>query len=125
MYWNCIDDNEKAQSRDELLQNYSHLIERYIIYHQGNTKAELRKIQFKRVHFAFLDGAHTYKNVMNEYETLKNKQIKGDIIFFDDYTSSMFPGIVKAVDEICSQYKYDKHVIRSDNNRAYVIARKL
>lgn len=125
MYWNCIDDNDRAKSRAELLSDYNDLIERYIVYHQGDTQAELYKIQFTRVHFAFLDGAHTYKNVMSEYETIRDKQQKGDIVFFDDYTQTMFPGIVKAVDEICNKYGYKKQVIRSEDNRAYVVAEKL
>ena len=47
-----------------------------------------------------------------------------DIIFFDDYNTIMFPGVVEAVDEICEKYSYSKEIIDIGNDRAYVIATK-
>ena len=125
MFWNCIDDHEGKKTRAELLLNYNKLIERYIIFHHGNTKTELKKVQMPRVHFAFLDCGHEYHFVMNELATVYDKQQKGDIIFFDDYTPKIFPGVVRAVDEICEKYKYSKEVITISNERGYVIAEKL
>lgn len=125
MYWNCIDDLEGKKTRAELLNNYNDLIERYIIFYQGNTKIELPKIQTPRIHFAFLDSAHDYYYLMSEFMNIKDKQIKGDIIFFDDYTPKMFPGVVKAIDEICEKHNYSKQIITISNARGYVIAEKL
>ena len=125
MYWNCIDDNEGKKTRQELLKPYSKLTEKYIIFHQGNTKTELPKLQTDRVHFAFLDNAHNYYYLMSEFQNLREKQQKGDIIFFDDYTPKMFPGVVKAIDEICDKYNYSKEIITISQERAYVIAEKL
>ncbi|MES2064469.1 MAG: class I SAM-dependent methyltransferase [Bacteroidota bacterium] len=124
MYWNCIADENGPQTRQQLLNSYKELLDEYIIFHQGDSKFELKKVSFPRIHFAFLDGAHTYKYVMHEFEIVKDKQLKGDIIFFDDYTPNIFPGIVKAVDEICEEYKYHKKVITVSNQRGYVIAQK-
>ena len=45
--------------------------------------------------------------------------------FFDDYTPKLFPGFVKAIDEICQKYNYSKEVITIGEQRAYVIAEKL
>ena len=53
------------------------------------------------------------------------KQLKGDVIFFDDYTPNMFPGVVKAIDEICEKYNYSKQVMTISEQRACVIAEKL
>ena len=125
MYWNCIDDNEGKKTRAELLKPYSGLTEKYIIFHQGNTKTELPKLQTDRIHFAFLDSAHDYYYLMSEFQNLKDKQQKGDMRFFDDYTPKMFPGVVKAVDEICEKHNYSKQIITVSDTRAYVIAEKL
>ena len=62
---------------------------------------------------------------MSEFLNIKDKQQKGDIIFFDDYTPKIFPGVVKAVDEICEKYNYSKEIITISDARAYVIAVKL
>ena len=125
IFWNCIDDHEGKKTRAELLKNYTHLTERYLIYHQGSTRIELKKVQMDRIHFAFLDATHEYDYLMTEFQYLKTKQQKGDIVFFDDYTSKLFPGVVKAVDEICKKYNYSKEIITISEQRAYVIAKKL
>jgi len=125
MYWNYIDDHEGKKTRAELLQEYKNLTGKFIWFHQGNTKTELPKLQTDRVHFAFLDSAHEYYYLMDEFLQIKDKQQKGDIVFFDDYTPKLFPGVVKAVDEICKKYNYSKRVITVSNERAYVIAEKL
>lgn len=125
MYWNCIADEQGSQTRSKLLKNYDSLIENFIIFHQGDTKLELKKVYIPRVHFAFLDGMHTYEYVLREFDYLKGKQQNGDIIFFDDYTPSQFPGIVKAVDEICAKHGYSKRVITVSSQRGYVIVQKM
>lgn len=125
MFWNSISDIENgSQTRAELLNNWKNLCQKYILFHQGNTRIELPKIHLDRIHFAFLDGAHTYDDVMFEFDQIKNKQNSGDIIVYDDYNYKKFPGIVKAVDEICKNNNYNKEIISSLNNRSYVVAIK-
>ena len=46
------------------------------------------------------------------------------MIVFDDYNKKEFPGLVKAVDEICIKYAYDRHDIKPHSDRKYVIATK-
>jgi len=125
MYWNCISDSTGKKTRAELLENYKNLLERYIIFHQGNTKIELKKVQFTRINFAFLDSAHDYYYLMEEFKNVYDKQQKGDVIFFDDYTPKLFPGVVKAINQICEEYNYSKEIITINDSRAYVIAEKL
>ena len=72
------------------------------------TFIQLKKVGLQRVNFAFLDGAHSYKDVFFEFNILKIHQKKGDMIIFDDYNKESFPGIVRAVDEICSKFSYEK-----------------
>jgi hypothetical protein len=61
---------------------------------------------------------------MYEYGLIKDRQKAGDIIFFDDYTPQFFPGVVRAVDEICDRYGYEKRMIAVSEQRGYVIAHK-
>jgi len=124
MIWNCIDDHGGPKSRSQILSHWQGLIDRYILFHQGYSKVELPKVQFDRVHFAFLDGAHGYQDVMSEFYQIKDKQQSGDIIIYDDYNKVQFPGLVRAVDEICSKYSYMRADIKPDSDRAYVIAIK-
>ncbi len=124
MYWNCIDDHKGKHTRAELLHKYKPLTDKYITYIQGNTMLSIPKVKTQRVHFAFLDSAHEYGYLMAEFFNIKEKQLKGDMIFFDDYTPKLFPGVVKAVDEICTTYNYLKEIIIINENRAYVIAQK-
>jgi hypothetical protein len=84
----------------------------------------LPKIYTERVHFAFLDGAHTYNDLIFEFNQIKNKQKPGDIIVYDDYNHKKFPGIVMAIDEICINNNYNKEVIMSSSERGYVISVK-
>tara|TARA_B100001057_G_C22658887_1_gene875162 strand:- start:41 stop:877 length:837 start_codon:yes stop_codon:yes gene_type:complete len=125
IYWNCVTDHTDGPlSREELLEPWNDLISKYIIFHQGYSTIELKKIALQRINFAFLDGAHSYQDVFFEFNMIKNRQLNGDIIIFDDYNEKLFPGIVKAVDEICSKYDYEKKIIKSFDSRSYVIAKK-
>ena len=97
MFWNCAADHTNGdQSRHNLLNDWADLTERYIIFMQGFTKHILPKISLTRINFAFLDGAHTYKDVMFEFNAISKRQKNGDIIVFDDYNEKHFPGIVKS-----------------------------
>ena len=124
MYWNCIADREGPSSREELLLEYKQYIEDYMIFVQGDSRMQLGKISVPRVNFAFLDGAHTYAYVLDEFSFIKDKQERGDIVFFDDYTPRHFPGVVRAVDEICSKYNYTREIITISDQRGYVVAVK-
>ena len=99
------------------------LVERYVVFAQGDSARALPRLGVARVNFAFLDGHHTYPYVMREFEWLRPRQRPGDVVVFDDYTDT-FPGVIRAVDEICDRFGYHRHVVRSLDSRAYVVARK-
>jgi predicted O-methyltransferase YrrM len=124
MYWNCVDDWDGPKTRAELLEPWRDLIEDYVIFHQGDTRLELPKIQAERIHFAFLDGSHDYKDLMFEFEQIRQRQLPGDIVVYDDYTPEKFPGVVKAVDEICHNHEYHTIKLQFNTMRGYVIAIK-
>jgi len=123
MYWGCIKDHDGVRSREQLLCDYEDYLNR-IIFIQGDTIINVSKFSAKRVNFAFFDGGHEYKDVINDFQLVINKQEKGDIVVFDDYTPGLFDGIVKAVDEICVKYGYEKQIVMAGDRRGYVIATK-
>lgn len=87
----------------------------------------MKKLQLSRVHYAALDGAHTYEDIHLEVASLQNKQQPGDMIFFDDYTLTQFPEVVKAIDEVCEKYQYSQEVLKCSEgpDKGYVVAVKL
>jgi len=127
MYWNCAADHtEGEQTRSNLLSNWNDFSERYIIFIQGFSKHVLPKIALTRINFAFLDGAHTYDDVMFEFNTVSKQQKKGDIIVFDDYNEKSFPGIVKAVNLIANGMGYEIKIVHNQKTqRDYAIAKKM
>ena len=125
MYWNTISDLEGKKTRKELLKSWEKLIEDYIIFFRGDTRITMPRVFMERINFVFLDGAHTFKDVIKEYSHIKNRQKKGDIIIFDDYSELNFKGIVTAANKICDKYGYEKKIINSLDARAYLLATKI
>ena len=122
--WNCIRDADGPRTRAALLQDYAPLLERYVMFHRGDTKRELAKVTFPRINFAFLDSVHRYEHVMAEFASVRGCQLPGDILFFDDYTPDSYPGVVKAADEICRVHQYSTTVVEANSRRRYLIAEK-
>jgi Methyltransferase domain len=125
IYWNCIDDCDMAKrTRMELLAPWSDLVQNHLLFVQGDTRLELPKVRASRVNFAFLDGAHTYEDVMFEFEQINYLQRTGDVIVYDDYNFDQFPGLVEAVDHICAKFGYSRVDISAHAGRGYVVAKK-
>jgi predicted O-methyltransferase YrrM len=122
MYWNCVDDFEGPHSRAELLRRWHDLVEAHILFHQGDTLREIPKLHQSRIHLAYLDGQHTYQHVLEEFGHVEPRQQSGDVVVFDDYSERSFPGVVRAVDELCARHGYEPEVIRISPTRAYVVA---
>ena len=84
----------------------------------------LQRVNLGRVHFAFLDGAHTHTDVIFEFRQVAGRQRPGDIVVFDDYTPCQYPGLVKAVDDVCNSYNYAPKKLFAHSGRGYVVAIK-
>jgi hypothetical protein len=125
MFWNCIDDHEGPKTRSELLRPWRELVSRYIFFQQGDSKLSLNKVAADRIHFAFLDGSHTYDDVIFEFKKIKDFQLSGDIVVYDDYNEDQFPGLVKAVNFICENFRYKAEVIFAYDRRGYVVTTKI
>lgn len=127
IFWNSITDHHRGIiSRAQLLENWNDLIERYIIFLKGTTKDILKRFKLQRVHFAFLDANHTFEDVMFEFNKISKSQKSGDIIVFDDYNALDYPGVFRAVNYIENNLGYNLiKILNSNNNRGYVIAKKI
>ncbi len=122
-YWNCIDDLSGKKTREELLSPWSEET-RLITFVHGKIKNILDHLGCSRIHFAFLDATHAYKDVKAEFDYVSKRQNKGDCIVFDDVTDALFPGVVKAVKEIESSKEYSISYISLSDQRGYAIATK-
>ncbi len=125
LFWNCIDDRDGMKSRKELLTPWRELTTRYVVFLWGESRALLPSVSMDRVHFAFIDAGHDFETVMFEFGHVGPRQQAGDTIVFDDVTPKQFPGIVRAVDEICSRHRYARRDITTSEDRGYVVATKL
>ncbi len=124
MYWNCIDDHDGAKTRQELLSPWKDIVDPYIIFIESDSRIGINRTSMGRVNFAFLDGAHSYDDLIIEFDMVQRLQRKGDVIVFDDYNPTLFAGIVKGVDVGCEKWGYSKTILKSRDDRAYVIAVK-
>lgn len=121
IYWNCISDIKGKKNRFELLEKWKDLNQKYINYYEGFSKKILEKhLKQNRVHFAFLDGSHTYVDVRLEFKFVSERQLKNDIIIVDDY-DLQYPGLIKAVNELSQTFNYSLELISSESNRTYAI----
>ena len=72
-----------------------------------------------RIHFAFIDGKHSYTAVKEEIQLLKNRQMQGDIAIFDDL---QIPGVDQAV-TLSSGYALT--FVEAKQDRRYAIATRI
>ena len=125
IFWNSISDHKMGKiTRRTLLAKWQNFIDKFIIFLSGDSRVVIDSLNLSRVHFAFLDGCHTYEDVVYEFSKINNHQISGDIIVFDDYTPNTYDGVVKAVDEICQKFSYSKQIIFLNDKRSLLIACK-
>lgn len=124
MYWNCIDDHERAKSRRELLAPWQRLAARVVFLH-GRTEEMMPRLNLTRVNVAFLDASHTARDVMFEFNCIVGAQKAGDLMVFDDYTPERFPGVVAAVDRIERDYcsGADRLVAHAERGYACLVRR--
>ena len=123
-YWNCLRDIDGPSSRSELLSKWQDEINQ-IIFIEGFSQSLLPKLGLERIHFAFLDGQHKKENILEEYSVIKNKQKKGDQIFFDDVSKEAFPGIYNALKIIENKNEYKIEYLNFTNERGYAVATRI
>ena len=106
---------QKTVTIHECLHEWKHLKDRYIKLMNGDSNKIINKLDnnIKRINFAFLDGAHYYKDLKHELDLTEKKQQTGDIIVCDDYTKTQFPEIVKSIDEFLESGEYESKIFYS------------
>jgi len=124
MIWNCIDDIEGPKSREELLNPWSNNLQN-IEFIRGKSNKVLKKLNLNRVNFCFLDAVHKFEDLKIEFNYVSEKQLKGDIIIFDDVTIDKFNQVVEFVKKIENEKKYSINFLSSSDERGYAIAKKL
>ena len=124
MFWGCISDFNGERTREELLSKWNKELSNIIFIH-GWTNEILNKLGLIRINFAFLDAQHTKDAVIKEFEFINKRQMKGDIVFFDDVTPNLFKGVCDAVEQIEINYPYKIQYLPFDFNRGYAIATKI
>ena len=122
--WNCIDDIDGPRTRSKLLEYWKDELSN-ITFIQGWTGETIYKLGIERINFAFLDAQHTKKDVLNEFNFVAKRQMKGDIIFFDDVTAGLFDGVCEAVNEIEIKYPYKIKRLNFSKKRSYAIAERI
>jgi len=124
MYWNCIEDVSGKQSRRQLLARWESELAR-IVFVEGTSRGALSKLGLSRVHFAFLDAQHTYREVLEEFRYVRERQNRGDVVFFDDVTRGKFDGVVQAVEEIEKEGLYAITYMGHPTERGYALGVRL
>lgn len=124
IYWNSPSDIDGKKTRSELLQKWSDLVSKYLVFLRGYSTVVLDKFHIKRINFAFIDGSHEFEDVKSEIVYISSRQEKNDIIFFDDYNKKEFPGVVKAIEELENNNSYRIDIIDLNQERKYVLAIK-
>lgn len=72
----------------------------------------------------YIDGDHSYESVKHDLNVCFPKIKKDGIISGHDYTNTMFPGVVKAVDEFCLENKLNIEYLTQDGCPTYFIYKK-
>jgi predicted O-methyltransferase YrrM len=100
MYWNALGDERGRKTRPELLYNYQDLL-KYIEFKKLRS-SKLKVNSYSNIFFdiAFLDAAHTFKDVKKEFQIVEKRLNNGGIIIFDDYDLLKYPGIVKFINSL-------------------------
>ena len=122
MYWNNINDHLIGKvTRLELLKNWKKELQNIKFYEMKSSEF-FNNIKLQRINFAFLDAVHDQNNISLEFEYVKERQIKGDKIIFDDFDDqykSLKDYILKNVPKY-----YHYQILESDENRHYFLAEK-
>ena len=111
--------NEKV-SRKQILDKLPENLIKKIIFFQGDSLSDLKKIFIKNINFCYLDGEHNRKYLENELNFVKIFQKVGDIIVLDDYDQNKFPEVYDTVNDFVKNECYE--IILTDLNHIHKIA---
>ena len=92
---------------------------------KSTTIAFLETIDDEYLDAVYIDADHSYNGVKNDLELSFKKVKTGGVIMGHDYTTSMFPGVVKAVDEFCVDNNLKINYLTGDGCPTYAIIKEI
>ncbi len=111
LYYNIIlkENLNSIESVNKLLRNYKNNINLI----KGDTNSVLKNINLSKIDYAFIDGGHSYKTVLNDlnllYESLKGKN---KILLCDDYgEESIIKEVKDAIDDFVKSNNLNLNII--------------
>ena len=122
IFWNCIDDHDGKKTRYELLSKWDKE-RKNVNFLTGPSRFILKGLKTGRINFSFIDGMHDYQSVLREFNFISSKQIKDDLIIFDD-VDIKFSGVLNFVNEEKNKKIYDIKIIKVNEERSYAIFKK-
>ena len=111
LYYNYIikTDPYSLDSVNKLLKKFKNNIN--II--KGNSNEILKKNNFDKFDYVFLDGGHKYETVKKDLYYLKKIVDNEGIILCDDYNLTYAPGVKKAIDEHAAENNFTLNILHS------------
>ena len=80
---------------------------------KGNSNKVLKKIDFSKIDYVFLDGGHDYETVKNDLDCCSEVIKNNGTILCDDYNLSYAPGVKKAIDEYVKIKNYRCEILHN------------
>ena len=118
--WNCILDGENGISRKEIVRRFDY--SKNIVFLSGKSKNVFNNLHLDRINFAFVDGDHKWRSLKHEIDFIVERQMKNDVLLFDDYTPEYYPDVVRAVSTLASKYHIQTF---GNSHRGYALLTKI
>ena len=125
MFWNNVDDLNGKQTREELLNNWKTLSDKYIIFVNDFAHTAIKSLNFKRINFAFLDGSHYGHDINYEFGEIAKYQFVGDLAIFDDFDSKNYNDLQKTILKKIQDLNYEHTLFKVNKDRYILIAKKI
>jgi hypothetical protein len=111
---------------DDLGKIYQNLKDEYkdnntVYLHKGRSFDILEGFNDLYFDLIYIDGDHSYEGVKKDLEIGFRKTKINGFICGHDYTTSMFPDVVRAVDEFCEKYNLQIRYMTNDFCSSYCI----
>lgn len=106
-----------------LLRNHFNLNNNVFI-HKGKSYEVLNNFDDYYFDIVYIDGDHSYDGVKKDLSVSFQKVKPNGLICGHDYTTKMFEGVVRAVDEFCVEKNVSIKYLTNDGCPSYCIVKK-
>jgi hypothetical protein len=110
----------------DLSRDYENLLtffqnDKSVFLHKGKSFDILNGFEDNYFDIIYIDGDHTYEGVKSDLKSSFLKTKNGGFICGHDYISSKFEGVVRAVNEFCTEKKLEINYITKDGCPTFCI----